>query len=98
MRSTTGPSAHSPRSRAMKVKGRELSPPALTVCLSPRGSGDSTTAGSASKSVKRSVRDAVERFKAYTAKIEADGLATTHLVAPFFRTVIGTDTYTDQLW
>ena len=31
-------------------------------------------------------------------RIEAAGLARTHLVAPFFRTVIGTDTYTDQLW
>jgi hypothetical protein len=48
--------------------------------------------------VRGDVRDAVERFKAYTEQIEAAGLATTHLVAPFFRTVIGTDTYTDQLW
>ena len=48
--------------------------------------------------VRGDVRDAVDRFKAYTEQIEAAGLATTHLVAPFFRTVIGTDTYTNQLW
>jgi hypothetical protein len=26
------------------------------------------------------------------------GLADVHLVAPFFRTVVGTDTYVDELW
>lgn len=39
-----------------------------------------------------------ERFHVYTAAIEATGLATTVLVAPFLRTVVGTDTYVDQLW
>jgi hypothetical protein len=44
------------------------------------------------------VRGLTERLHAYTDAIEAEGLATVRLVAPFFRTVIGTDTYTDQLW
>jgi hypothetical protein len=34
----------------------------------------------------------------YTDAVEAGGLADTRLVAPFFRTVVGTDTYVDQLW
>jgi len=44
------------------------------------------------------VRDNVERMHAYTDAIEKDGLATIQLVSPFFRTVVGTDTYVDQLW
>lgn len=44
------------------------------------------------------VRDALDAVRAYTESIEADGLADVHLVAPFHRTIIGTDTYVDQLW
>jgi hypothetical protein len=44
------------------------------------------------------VRGLTERLHAYTDAVEAEGLASVRLVAPFFRTVIGTDTYTDQLW
>jgi hypothetical protein len=44
------------------------------------------------------VRDALPRLRAYTDGIEASGLAAIRLVAPFFRTVVGTDTYVDQLW
>jgi hypothetical protein len=44
------------------------------------------------------VREALPRFHTYTEGIEAAGLASTRLVAPFFRTVVGTDTYVDQLW
>jgi hypothetical protein len=40
----------------------------------------------------------IGRFHTYTDRIAADALATTHLVAPFFRTMVGTDAYTDQLW
>jgi hypothetical protein len=47
--------------------------------------------------VKGDVRDTIDRLHAYTAAVEQAGLATTRLVAPFFRTVIGTDTYVDQL-
>jgi hypothetical protein len=47
--------------------------------------------------VRGDVRGVLERVGVYTEQIEAAGLARTHLVAPFFRTVIGTDTYTDQL-
>jgi hypothetical protein len=44
------------------------------------------------------VRATLDRFHTYTDAIEKAGLASTRLVAPFFRTVIGTDTYVDQLW
>lgn len=44
------------------------------------------------------VRGQLARMRAYTDAVEADGLADTRLVAPFFRTVVGTDTYVDQLW
>ncbi len=37
-------------------------------------------------------------IKDYAAKIDASGLATVQLAAPFIPTVIGTDTFTDQLW
>jgi hypothetical protein len=48
--------------------------------------------------VKGDVRDAVDRFHTYTDTVEQQGLATTRFVAPFFRTIIGTDTYVDELW
>ncbi|MER3453032.1 MAG: hypothetical protein C4344_05130 [Acidimicrobiia bacterium] len=44
------------------------------------------------------VRDQLDRMRAYTAAVERSGLATPRLVAPFFRTIVGTDTYVDQLW
>ena len=44
------------------------------------------------------VRDSLDGLRRYTDEIERRGLATTRLVAPFFRTVVGTDTYVDQLW
>ncbi len=44
------------------------------------------------------VQDALPAVRAYTDAIEAEGLAKTRLVAPFFRTVVGTDKYADQLW
>ncbi|HZM57368.1 MAG TPA: hypothetical protein VFC03_20325, partial [Acidimicrobiales bacterium] len=40
---------------------------------------------------------ALDRVRAYTDGVEADGTATMLLAAPFFRTVVGTDTYVDQL-
>jgi hypothetical protein len=48
--------------------------------------------------VKGDVRDAVKGLREYTDGIEAAGLADTRLVAPFFTTIVGTDTYVDQLW
>jgi hypothetical protein len=48
--------------------------------------------------LKGDVRDSLQRFHAYTDGVERSGLATTRLVAPFFRTVVGTDTYADELW
>jgi hypothetical protein len=40
---------------------------------------------------------ALDRVRDYTKEIEADGVATLLLAAPFLRTVVGTDTYVDQL-
>ena len=45
-----------------------------------------------------SVQEALPAVRAYADAIEADDLATVRLVAPFFRTVVGTDRYVDQLW
>lgn len=44
------------------------------------------------------VREALPRFRSYTDRLAADGVADTRLVAPFLRTRVGTDTYVDQLW
>ena len=48
--------------------------------------------------VSGDVRASLDRFRRYTDRLAADGLADTLLVAPFLRTVVGTDTYVDQLW
>jgi hypothetical protein len=48
--------------------------------------------------VRGDVTAELDRMKAYTDGVAAAGLADVHLVAPFFRTVVGTDTYADQLW
>jgi hypothetical protein len=40
---------------------------------------------------------ATERVRAYTEGVAAAGLADLLLAAPFYRTVVGTDTYVDQL-
>jgi len=39
-----------------------------------------------------------QQFRDYGAAIDASGVARVALAAPFLATVIGTDTYTDQLW
>ena len=44
------------------------------------------------------VREELANLKAYTDAVEATGLATLRLAAPFIPTVFGTDTYVDQLW
>jgi hypothetical protein len=48
--------------------------------------------------VNGDVRQALPKFRSYTDRLEADGIAVVALVAPFLRTVLGTDTYADQLW
>jgi hypothetical protein len=40
----------------------------------------------------------LDRIREYTDAVAEAGLADVHLVAPFFRTVVGTDTYVDELW
>lgn len=44
------------------------------------------------------VQDALPAIRRYADAIEDAGLATVRMVAPFFRTVVGTDRYVDQLW
>lgn len=44
------------------------------------------------------VRDSWDRFTDYVSRVNASGLGTVVFAAPFHRTIIGTDTYTDQLW
>ena len=48
--------------------------------------------------VRGDVTSALSAIRQYTDAIEADSLATTRLVAPFFRTAVGTDRYVDELW
>ena len=48
--------------------------------------------------VRGDVTKSLERMRTYTDAVAAAGLADVHLVAPFFRTVVGTDTYVDELW
>lgn len=43
-------------------------------------------------------RECWDRFHAYAETIDASGLGRVVLAAPFIPTVVGTDTYTDQLW
>jgi len=42
--------------------------------------------------------DVWDRVRAYAAAIDASGIATVCFAAPFVPTVVGTDTYCDQLW
>ncbi|HEU5033946.1 MAG TPA: hypothetical protein VFT62_04205 [Mycobacteriales bacterium] len=44
------------------------------------------------------VRTALPRFRTYTDRLAADGIADPLLVAPFLRTNVGTNQYVDQLW
>ena len=44
------------------------------------------------------VGEVLDPVRAYTDAVEAEGLARLQLAAPFFATVVGTDTYVDQLW
>ncbi|MEY2402812.1 MAG: hypothetical protein QOD38_363 [Acidimicrobiaceae bacterium] len=48
--------------------------------------------------VRGDVTAAVPKIRQYTDAIESGSLATTRLVAPFFRTAVGTDKYVDELW
>ena len=48
--------------------------------------------------VRGDVQAELARVRAYTDEVAAAGLADVHLAAPFFRTIVGTDTYVDELW
>ena len=43
-------------------------------------------------------RPAWDAFRAYAKTIEAGGKGTVTFAAPFIKTVVGTDTYVDQIW
>ncbi|MEC8998657.1 MAG: hypothetical protein VYC56_00045 [Actinomycetota bacterium] len=43
-------------------------------------------------------RECWDRFKGYAERLEASGLGRVTSAAPFLRTVVGTDRYTDELW
>ena len=43
-------------------------------------------------------RECWDQVRAYTDAVDASGLAKTIFAAPFLPTIVGTDTYTDQLW
>ena len=40
----------------------------------------------------------MDRLHAYADAVKAAGIAELSLCAPFRKTIVGTDTYTDQLW
>ncbi len=44
------------------------------------------------------VREQVDAVRAYTDAVDASGIGEVLLAAPFIRTVVGTDTYVDQIW
>jgi hypothetical protein len=48
--------------------------------------------------VSGDVRESLPRFRDYTDRLAADGIAEALLVAPFLRTNVGTEQYVDQLW
>jgi hypothetical protein len=48
--------------------------------------------------VRGDVRDSLEGVRRYAEAVEGAGLASARFAAPFIRTVVGTDRYTDQLW
>jgi hypothetical protein len=48
--------------------------------------------------IRGDVASQLDRLRDYTDAVAAAGLADVHLAAPFFRTVVGTDTYVDELW
>ncbi len=48
--------------------------------------------------VETDVRESFDRFGDYAARLEASGLGKVVFAAPFHRTVVGTDTYVDELW
>ncbi len=48
--------------------------------------------------VRGNVRDALPPLRVYTDAVAAAGLATPRLAAPFIRTLVGTDTYVEDLW
>jgi hypothetical protein len=48
--------------------------------------------------VEGDVRTQLDRMHQYTEAVEKAGIADVLLAAPFLRTVVGTDTYVDQIW
>jgi hypothetical protein len=44
------------------------------------------------------VRESLAKFKAYTDRIDSEGIADVQLVAPFLRTNVGTSQYVNEIW
>ena len=97
-----GPSADGAGSPvAMATSWRPIIPRTPAGELSPMqlGSGPGTPARSLHMCfVDTDPATCWDRFVDYGAAIDASGLATVTLAAPFIPTIVGTDTYTDQLW
>ncbi len=43
-------------------------------------------------------QDSMQMFRDYADRISSEGLGEVQMVSPFITTIVGTDTYTDQLW
>ena len=48
--------------------------------------------------LEKDPREIWDLFRNYARLVNNSGLATVALAAPFIPTIVGTDTYTDQLW
>ena len=48
--------------------------------------------------LEKDPREIWDLFRNYAQLVNNSGLATVALAAPFIPTIVGTDTYTDQLW
>ena len=56
------------------------------------------SAGCRCSSSRRPPTGVWDRFHAYADGLAASGKGTVSFAAPFVPTIVGTDTYTDQLW
>lgn len=108
-----GPGAPSPATGGQAAGGADHSSPVDQVLhwrpIIPKGSeGDApmklgTGPGTRARSMhllflRTDPRRCWPRIVEHAERIDASGLATVRLVAPFVPTIPGTDTYTDQLW
>ena len=84
------------RDRLVVDPGRRRRPPTSRWTSAPPPAAPSASCRSSSS--HGDVTEALAGLRTYTDAVAEAGLADVHLVAPFFRTVVGTDTYVDELW